>query len=206
MTKILTGMTFAVVLLVLGMSAQSFAMPMPDKTQSSLLQYAMTKNATLDQLMLVAHSPMVKGGKTTYSLIPVPQKNVDSISKVPQTNLPELILASVPTVGGGTMLKLIPKITEGIDGISVPASTTPNVSPQSESNSQTQTMLANVPTQSGTVLKLMPKPQDGIDGIVVPPSADQPMILVSEPPVSKGGMASLHFIPRPVPSPWDNSS
>jgi hypothetical protein len=193
--------------LVLGMNAQSFAMPMSDKTQSSLLQYAMTKNATLGQLMLVADPPMVKGGKTIYNLMPIPQKSVDGISVVPQTNSPELILANVPTVGGGTMLKLIPKPQEGIDGIFIAASTAmPSVSLQSESDPQTQMMLANVPTQSGGVIKLTPQHQYGIDGIIVPPSADKPIILVSEPLTSKGGMASLHFVPRPAPSPWDNSS
>ena len=66
MTKILTGMTFAVALLVLGMSSQSFAIQMPEKTQNDVLSYAMTKDATLGQLALVSDAPVTKGARLSF--------------------------------------------------------------------------------------------------------------------------------------------
>lgn len=199
MTKILTGMTFAVILLVLGMSSQSFAMQMPDKTQNEVLNYAMTKDATLGQLVLVSDSPVTKGGKTVFHLIPKPQEGQDGIQIATQTDSPELVLASIPTPQGGTMLKLVPKIQEGIDGIIMPKSNT------LQGNSP-QLATTNITTGGGTMLKLIPTTQEGIDGIIMPKSAETPMMIIAEPPTSKGGMSVLHLVPKSAPNAMDSSS
>lgn len=205
MTKILTGMTFAVALLVLGMSSQSFAIQMPEKTQNDVLSYAMTKDATLGQLVLVSDAPITKGGKAIFHLIPKPQEGQDGIQIPTQTNSPELVLANVQTAGG-TTLKLVPRIQEGIDGIIMPKSNTENNSPQSmTTNVQSLMTLTSVQTAGG-VLKPASAPQEGIDGIIMPKPTEPPMIIVAEPPTSKGGMSVLHLIPAPAPDSRDTSS
>lgn len=198
MTKILTGMTFAVMLLVLGMSSQSFAMQMPDKIQNDVLNYAMTKDATLGQMVLVSDSPVTKGGKTIFHLIPKPQENQDGIQIVTQTDSSGLVLASVPTPQGGTVLKLVQKIHEGVDGIIIPKSSAPQGnSPQ----------IATTSVTIGSIMpKLAPTTQEGIDGIIIPKSIESPMMIIAEPPTSKGGMSVLHLVPKPAPNSMDTSS
>jgi hypothetical protein len=210
MTKILlTGITLATILLSLGMSAQSYALPMPDKTQDSMLGYTLAKNAMLDNhLMLVSDAPTTKGGMVTFHLIPRPHANADGILVVPQTNSSQLILANVPTAGGSTMLKWIPKPQEGIDGIIMPkptASTTDIA--HTAASPLPETVLTSVPTSGGgTTLKAIPKSQEGIDGIAMSQPTENPMILVSEPVTSKGGMTVLHLMPKPAPNPFDSTS
>jgi hypothetical protein len=210
MTKILlTGITLAVMLCVLGSSAQGFAMPMPYNAQSDILAYALAKNATLDsQLILVSDAPTTKGGMATFHLIPRPQTGVDGILVTPQTDSAQLILASIPTTGGGTMLKWIPRPQEGIDGITLPSPIPHTTSAiQTRSASLPETVLTSVQTSGGgMVLKLMPKTQEGIDGIPILPPAGNPMMLVSEPITSKGGMSILHLVPKPAPNSLDSSS
>ncbi len=198
MTKILTGMIFAVMLLVLGMSSQSFAMQIPDKTQNDVLSYAMTKDATLGQLVLVSDSPATKGGKTVFHLIPKPQEGQDGIQIVTQTDSSELVLTSVSTPQGGTALKLVPKIQEGIDGIIIPKSNAPQGnSPQ----------IATTSVTTGSIIpKLVPTTQEGIDGIIIPKSNESPMMITAEPPTYKGGMSVLHLVPKPAPNSMDTSS
>ncbi len=197
MTKILlTGITLATILLALGMSAQSYALPMPDKTQDSILGYTLAKNAMLDnQLMLVSDAPSTKGGVVTFHLIPRPQANADGILVVPQTDSSQLILANVPTAGGSTMLKWIPKPQEETDGIIMPKSTasTTDIAHTTASPLQ-ETVLTSIPTSGGgTVLKMTPKPQEGIDGITMSQPIENPMILVSKQITSKGGMAVYYI-------------
>lgn len=210
MTKILlTGITLATILLALGMSAQSYALSMPDKTQDSMLGYALAKNAMLDnQLMLVSDAPTTKGGMVTFHLIPRPQANTDGILVVPQTDSPQLILANVPTAGESTMLKWIPKPQEGIDGIIMPKSTAsiPDIA-HTVASPLPETVLTSIPTPGGgTILKTIPKPQEGIDGITMSQPIENPMMLVSEQITSKGGTAVLHLVPKPAPNPMDNAS
>ena len=191
-------MTFAVMLLVLGMSSQSFAMQIPDKTQNDVLSYAMTKEATLGQLVLVSDSPVTKGGKTVFHLIPKPQEGQDGIQIVAQTDSSELMLTNMPTPQGGTVLKLVPKIQEGIDGIIIPKSNTPHgSSPQ---------MTATSVTTENTMLKSIPTTQEGIDGIIIPKSIESPTMITADPPTSKGGMSVLHQVPKPAPNSMDSSS
>jgi hypothetical protein len=82
MTKIiLTGLTLATILFTIGISSQSFAMPMADKTQSDVLQTTITGNITPDgqQWMLVAIPPTHKGETAIYQLIPKPIEQIDGI-------------------------------------------------------------------------------------------------------------------------------
>ena len=161
MTKILlSGIAIATVLFVLGMSAQSFAMPMPDKTQNIVPSYALTKDA-IQQLIVTCNSPTTKGGKATCHLGPKPQEGIDglaiqtpikpvNVTTQPKPNpQPEMILTSISTPGGGTALKWIPKPQEGIDGLAIPKAADP------------PTMLVAEPVTSKggiAVLHLIPKP------------------------------------------------
>jgi hypothetical protein len=208
MTKILsTGITLAVMLFALGSSAQGFAMPMPDNAQDSILGYTLEKNTALDnQLMLVSDAPTTKGGMAIFHLIPRPQTNVDSIAVMPQTDSTQLVLANVPTTGGGTMLKWIPKPQEGIDGITMSKSILSMRDIIQAGSTLPQTVLTSVTTLGGTMLKLVPKTQENVDSITVLPPAGDPMMIVSEPITSKGGMSILHLVPKPAPNSMDSSS
>src|SRR5579863_6091328 len=95
MTKILTGITFAVVILAFGMSAQSFAMPMSDKIQDSVpifpqvLQNTISYQEGIDgiivpkstdqSMMLVAESSTSKHSVAVLHLVPKPQEGIDGI-------------------------------------------------------------------------------------------------------------------------------
>ncbi|MDE1812357.1 MAG: hypothetical protein KGH85_05770 [Thaumarchaeota archaeon] len=207
MTKILlTGITLAVMLFALGSSAQGFALPMPENTQANILGYTLEKNTTLDnQLMLVSNAPKTKGDMATFYLIPRPQTNVDGIV-IPQTDSTQLILANIPTIGGKTMLKLISKPQEGIDGITIPKPILSTGDVIQTRSALPETVLTSVTTSGSTILKLMPKTQESIDGITFLPPAGDPMMLVSEPITSKGEVAVLHLVPKPVPNSMDSTS
>jgi hypothetical protein len=209
MTKILlAAMTLAAVLLAFTSSAQGFAMPMQDKTQDIIHGYALTRDVTMDKhLILTSDAPTTKGGKPAFHLIPKPQEGVDGIAPV-QTSTPDLILTSVKTVGGATTLKLVPKTQEGIDGVVIPKTVTPQEDvTQTKVFAEPEKVLVSVTTSTGsTTLKMVPKPQEGIDGIPLPKAADIPMMLVAEPPTSKGSPPVYHLVPRPAPDSRDSSS
>ena len=111
--KILMGLTVATILFTLGLSAQSFAMPVEDKTQSDILAAAMTGNLTFNgqQYMLVGIPPTTKGGHVTYQLVPKPIELPDSQS-VPKIADPHsLMLVGIPSThkGGTATYQMVPR-------------------------------------------------------------------------------------------------
>jgi hypothetical protein len=149
MTKILTGITFAVVILAFGMSAQSFAMPMSDKIQDSVPIF-----------------PQVLQNTISY------QEGIDGIIVPKSTDQSMMLVAESSTSKHGVaVLHLVPKPHEGIDGIVVSVPTIPpSVGSPAKSNTQISAVLANVSTQSSTGLKSTPTYQEGLDGIIIPKS------------------------------------
>ena len=102
MTKIiLTGLTLATILCTIGISSQSFAMPMTDKTQSDIL-VASTGNLTFNgqQYELIGISPTHKGGTSTYQLIPKPVEGIDGITPVQPADSHPLIQVGITTHKG----------------------------------------------------------------------------------------------------------
>lgn len=200
MTKILlAGITLATILFALGSSTQGFAMPMSNKAQDIIQNYALTRNATLDEhFILVSDPPTTKGGKPTFHIIPKLQEGIDGITPV-QTSAPDLVLTLVKTATG-TALKFVPKIQEGIDGVSIPKTVAPQESVAQAIVAAPEKILVSTTAPNGsTVLKLVPKPQEGIDGIPIPKTSDAPMMLVAEPPTSKGSIPVYHLVPVPAP-------
>lgn len=103
--KILTGLTLATILFTIGISSQSFAMPMTDKTQSDVLQTTITGSITSDgqQWMLVGIPPTTKGGATTYQLVPKPVEGIDGIAISQPADPHALMLVGIsPTHKGDT--------------------------------------------------------------------------------------------------------
>ncbi len=76
------GLTVATILFTIGLSSQSFAMPMADKTQSDILRTTITGSITPDgqEWTLVAIPPTHKGGATTYQLVPKLVEGIDGIT------------------------------------------------------------------------------------------------------------------------------
>ena len=114
MTKIiLTGLTLATILFTIGISSQSFAMPMADKTQSDVLGTTITGNITPDgqQWILVAISPTHKGGTVTYQMVLKPVEGIDGIPVAQPADLHPLILMGIsPThKGGATDYQWVPQ-------------------------------------------------------------------------------------------------
>lgn len=196
MTKILTGITFALVLLMFGMISPSLAISEPNQTQNSVLRYTVTKNTKLDQQILVADFPSVKGGKAVFHWIPKPQEGINGIQIATQAS-PELILASIHTANGENVLKLIPTPQEGIDGLFVQK-------PITKTNPSLLIGDTSIISRD-SLLKSTPKIQEGIDDISIPKSTAPPMMIVAE-PVSKGKIAILHLVPVLAPNPKDSTS
>ena len=114
MTKIiLTGLTLATILFTIGISSQSFAMPMTDKTQNDVLQTTMTGNITSDgqEWILVAIPPTHKGESAIYQLVPKPVEGIDGIAISQPADPHEMILVGVsPTHKGDTpVYQWVPK-------------------------------------------------------------------------------------------------
>ena len=111
--KILMGLVMATILFTLGSSAQSFAMPVADKTQSDMLVTAMTGNLTFNgqQYELVGIPSTHKGEAATYQLIPKPIELPDS-QPVPKISDPHplMLVGITPLHKGETATyQLIPK-------------------------------------------------------------------------------------------------
>jgi len=103
MTKIiLTGLTLATIQFTIGISSQSFAMPMADKTQSGVLGTTITGNIIPDgqQWILVGIPPTHKGGSAIYQLIPKPIEQIDGIPVAQPANPHPLILMGTTTHKG----------------------------------------------------------------------------------------------------------
>jgi len=94
MTKIiLTGLTLTTILFTIGISSQSFAMPMADKTQSDILS-ASTGNLTFNgqQYELIGIPSTHKGGTAIYQLVPKPVEGIDGITPAQTADSHSLIL------------------------------------------------------------------------------------------------------------------
>ena len=114
MTKIiLTGLTLATILFTIGISSQSFAMPMTDKTQSDVLGTTITGNITPDgqQWVLVAISPTHKGESATYQMVLKPVEGIDGIPVAQPADPHALILVGIPSThqGDAPTYQWIPK-------------------------------------------------------------------------------------------------
>jgi hypothetical protein len=114
MTKIvMTGLTLATILFTIGISSQSFAMPMTDKTQSNVLSTTITGNVTPDgqQWILVGIPSTHKGGAVTYQLVPKPVEGIDGISPAQPADSHALILVGIPLIhkGEAPLYQLVPK-------------------------------------------------------------------------------------------------
>ncbi|MDE1725265.1 MAG: hypothetical protein KGH76_05155 [Thaumarchaeota archaeon] len=205
MTKILlAGLTLAVILAAIGSSAQGFAMP--DKSQGIIEQYIKTQNSPLDQnMILVSDPPTMKGGKATFHLIPKPQVGPDDIP-IAQTNTPDLVLTSVKTPDSKTILKLLPRIQEGIDGTAIPKKMQENITPIPVAAEPEKILVSVATPNGGSTLKLIPKPQEGIDGAPIPKTPETQMMLVVDPVTSKGGAVIFHLVPKPALDSRDSSS
>ena len=111
--KILMGLAVAAILFALGSSAQSFAMPVADKTQSEMLATAMTGNLTLNgqQYELVGIPPITKGAHTAYQLVLKPLELPDSTPMPIPANPHPLMLVGIPptTRGGHVTYQLVPQ-------------------------------------------------------------------------------------------------
>lgn len=104
MTKIiLTGLTLATILFTVGISSQSFAMPMADKTQSGVFQTTKTGDITSDgrEWVLVGIPPTHKGGMATYQLVPKPVEGVDGIPPASPADPHPLVQVANPVVHKG---------------------------------------------------------------------------------------------------------
>jgi len=104
MTKIIqTGLTLATILFTIGISSQSFAMPMTDKTQSDALGTTIAGNITPDgqQWMLVAIPPTHKGGTATYQMVLKPVEGIDSIPVAQPADPHPLILVGISPIHKG---------------------------------------------------------------------------------------------------------
>jgi hypothetical protein len=104
MTKIiLTGLTLATILFTIGISSQSFAMPMTEKTQSDVLGTTITGNITPDgqQWMLVAIPPTHKGGTSTYQMVLKPVEGIDGIPVAQPADPHPLIQMGIPSIHKG---------------------------------------------------------------------------------------------------------
>lgn len=99
--KILTGLTLATILFTIGISSQSFAMPMADKTQSDILA-ASTGNLTFNgqQYELIGIPSTHKGGTSTYQLMLKPVEGPDSITPAQPADAHPLIQVATTTHKG----------------------------------------------------------------------------------------------------------
>ena len=102
--KILMGLVVATILVTLGSGAQSFAMPVADKTQGKILATIVTGNLTFNgqQYELVGIPPTTKGGHATYQLVLKPIELPDGVPmpKIADPH-PLMLVGTPPTTSGG---------------------------------------------------------------------------------------------------------
>ena len=201
--KILLGIAITAIVLALGIGTQSPVFAMTNNIQNDAAKTVSSPMfaSSTDSMMLVATSPTVKGGETTFMLVPRPAEGIDGIS-MPTQVAPDMILVAQPSQNGGkSVLTWIPRPAEGIDGIPIPKSAQQNsemLASSKPSDPNPMMLVATSPTVKGgkATFMLVPKIAEGIDGIPIPKQAAPDMILVAQ-PSQNGGKPILTWIPRP---------
>ncbi|MDE1763850.1 MAG: hypothetical protein KGH88_06365 [Thaumarchaeota archaeon] len=209
MTRIISGVAVAAIVLAIGMGTQisAFAMtwPQSDATEKITSQ---TSGST-GTMMLVAISPIHKGEKATFMLVPRSAENVDGIPIQKQAP-PDVILVAQPSQEGGKpVLTWVPRPVEGIDGIPIPkpAQQNPVMETSQESTDPSPMMLVAIsPIHKGgkATFMLVSRPAENVDGISAPKSIPD-LIMVAH-ASANGGKPTFAWIQKPTPSLADHSS
>ena len=109
----LTGFTLVTILLTVGLSTQSFAMPMKENSQDKVLAKAMAGNLGShgQEYVLVSIPPTHKGEHAIYQLVPKPIEGPDGIAILTPTDSSQMILISMPPTHKGehATYQLVPK-------------------------------------------------------------------------------------------------
>ena len=106
MTKKILAGSAVLFLITIGLTAQSFAMPMEDKKQNDVLVKTMNGNLQSNgqEYILVSVPPTHKGGHATFQLIPKPILNADGVIISTPSESSQMMLVGVsPAHSGGTV-------------------------------------------------------------------------------------------------------
>ncbi|MDE1765646.1 MAG: hypothetical protein KGI27_05120 [Thaumarchaeota archaeon] len=208
MTRIISGIAVAAIVLALGIGTQVSAFAMTDPQSDATKMTSQTFGST-GTMMLVAVSPTHKGDKAIFMLMPRPAENVDGIP-IQRQAPPDMILVVQPLQQGGKpILTWIQRPIEGIDGIPIPkpVQQNPVMEASQESTDPSPMMLVAVsPAHKGgkATFMLVPRPAENIDGIPAPKSTPDLMMVAHA--SANGGKPTFTWIQRPAPSLADHSS